>query len=138
MFEKLVKMLRADGLDASEVYTVAGQYYDGAEHGELFPVVRVETDLSVPFSLLDGICKRRGLVYDWRSCWGCRVRIFTIWRADDREKARRLDEVARAFLDAFWMAIHLDPSARDNDSAGAIAAGRRAVAMLNWLDNGRA
>lgn len=138
MFEKLVNYLNGAGLDAEENSICAGQYYDGADHGELFPVVRVETDLSVPFSLLDGICKRRGLVYDWRSCWGCGVRIYTIWRADDREKARRLDDTARAFSDAFWMAIHLDNSARENDSAGAIAAGRRAVAMLNWLDNGRA
>lgn len=138
MFEKLVEKMTAAGLDAREVETFAGQYYDGADHGEYFPVVRVETDFSVPFSRLDSICKRRGLVYDWRSCYGTGKRIYTIWRADDRERARRLDDVARAFLDAFWMAIHLDNSARDNDSAGAIAAGRRAVAMLNWLDNGRA
>ena len=138
MFEKLVNCLNSAGLEAREENILAGQYYDGAEHGELFPVVRVETDFSVPFSRLDGICKRRGLVYDWRSCYGTGTRIITIWRADDRERARRLDEVARAFLDAFWMAIHLDNSTRDNDSAGAIAAGRRAVAMLNWLDNRRA
>lgn len=138
MFEKLVEKMTAAGLDAEESAICAGQYFDGAEHGELFPVVMVETDYSVPFSLIDSIVKRRGLVYDWRSCWGCRTRIFTIWRVEDRERARRLDEVARAFLDAFWMAIHLDNSARENDSAGAIAAGRRAVAMLNWLDNGRA
>lgn len=138
MFEKLVNCLNAAGLDAREENKISGQYYDGAEHGELFPVVRVETDFSVQFSRLDGICKRRGLVYDWCSCYGTGTRIYTIWRADDREKARRLDDVARAFLDAFWTAIHLDNSARDNDSAGAIAAGRAAVAMLNWLDNGRA
>lgn len=130
MFEKLIEKMTAAGLDAREENILAGQYYDGAEHGELFPVVRMETDFSVPFSRLDSICKRRGLVYDWRSCYGTGTRIYTIWRADDREKARRLDDVARAFLDAFWMAIHLDNSARDNDSAGAIAAGRAAVAAL--------
>lgn len=130
MFEKLVEKLTAAGLDAREVETFAGQYYDGTEHGELFPVVRVETDFSVPFPRLDSIVKRRGLVYDWRSCYGTGTRIYTIWRAEDRERARRLDDVARAFLDAFWMAIHLDNSARDNDSAGAIAAGRAAVAAM--------
>lgn len=130
MFEKLIVKMTAAGLDAREENICAGQYYDGADHGELFPVVRVETDFSVPFSLLDGICKRRGLVYDWRSCYGTGTRIYTIWRADDRERARRLDDTARAFSDAFWMAIHLDDSARDNDSAGAIAAGRAAVAAL--------
>lgn len=130
MFEKLVASINGAGLDAQETCIFAGQYFDGAEHGEAFPVVRVETDFSVPFSLLDGICKRRGLVYDWRSCWGCGVRIYTIWRADDRERARRLDDTARAFSDAFWMAIHLDNSARDNNAAGAIAAGRAAVAAL--------
>ena len=130
MFEKLIKKMTAAGLDAREENILAGQYYDGADHGELFPVVRVETDFSVPFSRLDSICKRRGLVYDWRSCYGTGTRIYTIWRLDDRERARRLDEVARAFLDAFWMAIHLDNSARENDSAGAIAAGRAAVAGM--------
>lgn len=130
MFEKLVEKLTVAGLDAREENICAGQYFDGADHGEFFPVVRVEMDFSVPFSRLNSIVKRRGLVYDWRSCWGCGVRIVTIWREDDRERARALDNVARAFLDAFWMAIHLDPSARDNDSAGAIAAGRAAVAAM--------
>lgn len=130
MFEKLVEKMTAAGLDAREENICAGYYYDGSDHGELFPVVRVKTDYSVPFSRLDGICKRRGLVYDWRSCYGTGTRIYTIWRAEDRERARRLDDVARAFLDAFWMAIHLDNSARDNDSAGAIAAGRAAIAAL--------
>ena len=130
MFEKLVEKLTAAGLDAREVEIFAGQYYDGADHGEFFHVVRVEMDFSVPFSRLDSIVKRRGLVYDCRPCWGCGVRIYTIWRADDREKARRLENVARAFLDAFWVAIHADPAARLDDAAGAIAAGRAAVAAL--------
>ena len=127
MFEKLVKMLRADGLDASEVYTVAGQYYDGADHGQVFPVVQVKVDFSVPFSVMDRICKRRGLVYDWRSCYGTGTRLYTVWRAEDREKARRLDDVARAFLDAFWMYRH---EHGPEDQAGMIAAGRAAVAAL--------
>lgn len=131
MFEKLVSYLNGAGLDAREESACAGQYYDGAEHGEAFPVVRLEVDFSVPFSLLDGICKRRGLVYDWRSCWGCGVRVVTIWRADDRERARRLDERARAFLGAFWGAIHSDEGARANNAAAAIAAGRAAVAAYD-------
>ena len=127
MFEKLIGKLTAAGLDAREENICAGQYYDGAEHGELFPVVRVKVDFSMPFSLLDGICKRRGLVYDWRSCWGCGVRLVTIWRAEDRERARRLDDVARAFLDAFWMYRHENGP---DDGAGMIAAGRAAVAAM--------
>ena len=127
MFENLVKMLRADGLDASEIYTVAGQYYDGADHGQVFPVVQVKVDFSVPFSVMDRICKRRGLVYDWRSCYGTGTRLYTVWRAEDREKARRLDDVARAFLDAFWMYRH---EHGPEDQAGMIAAGRAAVAAL--------
>lgn len=120
MFEKLVEKLAAAGLDAREESVCAGQYFDGAAHGELFPVVRVEMDFSVPFSRLDSIVKRRGLVYDWRSCWGCGVRLVTIWRADDHERARRLDDVARAFLDAFWMYRHLHGP---EDEKGMIAAG---------------
>lgn len=127
MFEKLVEKMTAAGLDAREVETFAGQYFDGSEHGEYFPVVRVEIDFSVPFSRLDSICKRRGLVYDWRSCWGCGVRLVTIWRAEDRERARRLDEVARSFLDAFWMYRH---EHGPEDQAGMIAAGRAAVAAM--------
>ena len=130
MFEKLVKMLRADGLDASEVYTVAGQYYDGADHGQVFPVVQVKVDFSVPFSVMDRVCTRRGLVYDWRSCYGTGTRLYTVWRAEDREKARRLNEKARVFDDAFWMAIHKDAAARENNAAGAILAGRAAVAAM--------
>lgn len=133
MFEKLVEKLTAAGLDAREVETFAGQYFDGSEHGEFFPVVRVEMDFSTPFSRLDDICKRRGLVYDWRSCWGCGVRLVTIWRADDRERALRLDDVARAFLDAFWMYRHENGP---EDGAGMIAAGRAAAAALEWrVDN---
>ena len=127
MFEKLLEKLTAAGLDAREENICAGQYFDGADHGELFPVVRVETDFSVPFSLLDGICKRRGLVYDWFTCWGCGVRTVTIWRADDREKARALDNVARAFLDAFWMYRH---EHGPENVAGMIRAGRAAVAKM--------
>lgn len=131
MFKNLVSSLKAAGLDASEGVAVAGQYFDGADHGCVFPVVRVETDLSMPFSVLDRICKRRGLVYDWRSCWGCGVRLFTIWAASDREKARRLDDVARAFLDAFWMYRH---EHGPEDQSGMIAAGRAAVAALETVE----
>lgn len=132
MFEKLVSSLKAAGLDASEGVAFAGQYFDGADHGCAFPVVRVETDLSMPFSVLDRICKRRGLVYDWRFCWGCGVRLFTIWAAADREEARRLDIRARAFLDAFWMYRHENgPQA---DEAGMIASGRAAVAALETVE----
>ena len=128
MFEKLVSYLNGAGLDAREESACAGQYYDGAEHGEAFPVVRLEVDFSVPFSRLDSIVKRRGLVYDWRSCWGCGVRVVTIWRADDRERARRLDERARAFLGAFWLYRH---EHGPEDQAGMIAAGRAAVAAYD-------
>lgn len=127
MFEKLVEKLTAAGLDAREAETFAGQYYDGREHGELFPVVLVEMDLYTPFSRLDSIVKRRGLVYDWRLQWGCGVRLVTIWRGEDRERARRLDDVARAFLDAFWMYRH---EHGPEDGAGMIAAGRAAVAAM--------
>ena len=127
MFEKLIEKMTAAGLDAREESICAGYYHDGSDHGEMFPIVRVETDFSVPFSRLDGICKRRGLVYDWRSCYGTGTRIYTIWRADDRELARRLDDVARAFLDAFWMYRHLHGS---EDEKGMIAAGRAAVAAM--------
>jgi len=127
MFEKLVSYLNGAGLDAEESAICAGQYYDGAEHSELFPVVRVKADFSIPFSRLDSICKRRGLVYDWRSCYGTGTRLYTIWRADDREKARRLDDVARAFMDAFWLYRH---EHGPEDQAGMIAAGRAAVAAM--------
>lgn len=125
MFEKLVEKLTAAGLDAQETSVYAGQYYDGADHGEFFPIVRIETDYYIPFSRIDSICRRAGLVYDWRSIHG--GRLLYLWRSDDRERARRLDDVARAFLDAFWMYRH------DNgpdDQAGMIAAGRAAVAAL--------
>ena len=131
MFEKLVNSLKAAGLDASEGVTVAGQYFDGAEHGCSFPVVRVVSDLSVPLSVFDRLCNRRGLVYDWRTAWGCGVRIVTIWRAADREEARRLDVRARAFLDAFWMYRH---EHGPEDCAGMISAGRAAVAALETVE----
>ena len=127
MFEKLVSYLNGAGLDAEESAICAGQYYDGANHGELFPVVLVEMDLYTPFSRLESIVKRRGLVYDWRIQWGCGVRLVTIWRADDRERARRLDDTARAFLDAFWAYRH---EHGPEDGAGMIAAGRAAVAAM--------
>lgn len=127
MFGKLVEKLTAAGLDAREVETFAGQYYDGREHGEYFPVVKVETDLHVSTAPIEKACKLRGLVYDRRFCWGRSSYLFVIWRAEDREKARRLDEVARAFLDAFWMYRH---EHGPEDQAGMIAAGRRAVTEM--------
>ena len=127
MFEKLVDSLKALGLDAIERETFAGYYFDGADHGQAFPVVRVETDYSFPAKRLESICKRRGLVYDWRHQWGCGVRIYTIWRAEDRERARALDNVARAFLDAFWMYRH---EHGPENVAGMIQAGRAAVAKM--------
>ena len=131
MYEKLVSRLRAAGIEAEESQAVAGYYFDGVDHAEHFPVVRAESDFYMPFSLLDGICKRLGLVYDWRSCWGTGTRIITIWKAEDREKARRLDEKAQVFLDAFWRYRH------DNgpeDVTGMIAAGKKAVSMWEWLN----
>ena len=128
MFEKLVKQALEMGLYAQESKTFAGQYCDGEDHGEYFPVALIDADYEDYHMLpkLEKMISRRGLVYDWRSVYGGRR--YVVWIPEDRERARALDNVARAFLDAFWMAIHLDNSARDNDSAGAIAAGRAAVA----------
>ena len=127
MFEKLVEKLTAAGLDAEETYTYAGQYYDGEDHTVYFPVVHVETDLHVSTAPIEKACKLRGLVYDRRFSWGRRSYLFTIWRAEDRERARRMDDVARAFLDAFWMYRH---EHGPEDEAGMIAAGRAAVAAM--------
>ena len=135
LFEKLVQSLKAAGLDAEERQAYVGQYYDGVDHGQYFPVVRVETDYNFPSKRLEGICKRRGVVYDRRYHYGCGVMIYTIWTAADREKARTLDAVAATFQGAFWAYRH---EHGPEDQAGMIAAGRRAVAMWQWLNNGRA
>ena len=129
MYEKLVSRLRDAGLDAAEGQTVAGFYYDGEDQGECFPVVRIETDFSVPFSLIDRFVKRRGLVYDWRSCWGTHSRLYTVWSAEDRKKARFLDEKARVFMEAFWMYRHINGA--NADQSGMIAAGKKAVS--DWM-----
>ena len=138
MFEKLIKSLRAAGLQASAAEMFAGYYFDGAEHGRAFPVVRAEAEYSFPVKRLEGICKRWGLVFDRYYHYGCGVVIFTVWAADDRAEARRLDNIALAFRGAFEKEHNRQyiESGRTDcilpgaDVAACVAAGRAAVAAL--------
>lgn len=139
MFEKLVKSALKMGLFAQESKTAAGRYYDGVEHGESFPVVLIDADYADYHILpqLEKLLKRRGFVYDWRPVYGGRC--YVVWRVEDWEKARRLDDVAAAFLDAFHGEHHrqyiasgrTDCILPDADIAACILAGRRAVAAMN-------
>ena len=134
MFEKLIKSALDMGLFAQESKTTAGQYFDGVEHGKSFSVALIDAEYE-DYNILphfEKLIKWRGFVYDWRPIYGGRR--YVVWTAANRDEARRLDNVAAVFLGAFWGAIHADQSARDNNAAGAIAAGRAAVAALGVIE----
>lgn len=127
MFENLVKMALGMGFTARKSEAYAGQYFDGENHGEYFPVAVIESDYE-NYNMLPKFEKaiaRRGLVYEWRPVYG--GRLYTVWNADDKKRAQALDNVARAFLDAFWKYRHENGP---ENVAGMIQAGRAAIAKM--------
>lgn len=127
MFKNLVKMAREMGFSARESETFAGQYFDGEEHGEYFPVAVIEANYENYNTLprLEKLFSRRGLVYEWRPVYG--GRLYTVWNANDKERANALENVARAFLEAFWNYRHANGP---DNVTGMIQAGRAAIAKM--------
>jgi len=139
MLENLQNILHAAGIEAHETVRAAGLYYDGAQHGELFPCILVCNDYhttGISGADLDNIISRylrRAKLADIYAIEHCGHQYYNIRRVilrSDLCSAKHLDKVSETFLNAFWQCLHDDPSARENDAERARIAGRMAVSAL--------
>lgn len=139
MLEKLQNILHAAGVEAHETVRSAGLYYDGTQHGELFPCILVcndyhktgisGTDLD---NMIAGYLRRARLadIYTIEHCGHQYYNIRRVMIRSDLDSAKHLDKVSDTFLNAFWQCLHDDPTARDNDAERARIAGRLAISAL--------
>lgn len=139
MLEKLQKILHAAGIEAHDTVRSAGLYYDGTQHGELFPCILVCNDYHATGisgadldNMIAGYLRRARLsdVYTIERCGHQYYNIRRVMLRSDLDSAHRLDRISTAFLDAFWQCLHDDPTARDNDSERARIAGQLAISAL--------
>lgn len=139
MLEKLQNILRAAGVEAHETVRPVGLYYDGTQHGELFPCILVRNDYhktGISGTDLDNMIAgylRRARLADIYTIEHCGHQYYNIRRVmirSDLDSAKHLDKVSDTFLNAFWQCLHDDPTARDNDAERARIAGRLAISAL--------
>ncbi len=135
MFDRIASKVKKAEFDATVTVMSAGLYYDGEQHGELFPCVHVSVDVhEVDYNRrpiekaiknairnLDGVIVRpiNNNPYYYS---------YYIARRADFERADALNKKSRVFLEGFWQAIHEHgDAARANNAALAIQAGHAAM-----------
>ena len=132
---RMQRELNAAGINAHDTVYGAGLYYDGTQHGELIPCVFIcnERDITgIASETVRRIIEKhlRHTDYVCIRDWHQFHDIFRVVKAEDATRGEALQNVADAFLAAFWQAIHADASARDNNAEKAIRAGHAALAAL--------
>lgn len=135
MFERIAGKICKAGFHAFTSVISAGLYFDGIQHGELFPCVLVSVDvhdvdynskpiekaMKIAIRNIDSVTIRR---IDNNPYYYS----YYIARKADFERADKLNEISRAFLDGFWQAIHnYGDVARANNAEIAIKFGRDAI-----------
>lgn len=135
MFDRIAGKIKKAGFDAFESVISAGLYFDGTQHGELFPCVHVSVDVR------DVDYNRRpiekAIKAATRNLDDVTVRTinnnpyyysYYIARRADFERADKLNAISRVYLEGFWQAIHdHGDAARANNAALAIDAGHAAM-----------
>lgn len=135
MFERIAGKINKAGFEAFESCISAGMYYDGTQHGELFPCVHVSVDVhEVDYNSRP---IEKAIKNAIRNLDGVTVRpinnnpyyySYYIARRADFDRADMLNKKSHAFLEGFWQAIHEHgDTARANNAALAIQAGRAAM-----------
>ena len=137
-FEKIIKAVQETGADARETATAAGLYFDGIQHGELIPIIRVTIDKYNHSGRYDSTAsqtarKARKAAGKFK---GISIReqshnsyyIFDVMTEEDRERAENLQKKADLFLDAFWQEIHRQSvEQEDRNQEKAVKAGHKAI-----------
>ena len=137
-FEKIIKAVQETGADARETATAAGLYFDGTQHGELIPIIRVTIDKYNHSGRYDSTASHtaREARKAAGKFKGISIReqshnsyyIYDIMTEEDRERAESLQKKADLFLNAFWKELHRQNIAgEDQDSDKAIKAGHKAI-----------
>ena len=137
-FEKILKAIQETGADARETATAAGLYFDGIQHGELIPIIRVTIDKYNNAGRYDSTASQtaREARKAAGKFKGVSIReqshnsyyIFDIMTEEDRERAANLQKKADLFLNAFWGEIHRQNIAGENQNQEkAVKAGHKAI-----------
>ena len=132
---KMQRELHNMHISAYDTVVSAGCYYDGDQHGELIPCVFVTNEYAVTGirgETVQRVIEKhiRHTEYVVECVYHPFFNGYRVMLEVDKERADTLNRTSKAFLDAFWQAIHDDPHARDNDAERAKNAGRAAVAAL--------
>lgn len=135
MFERIASKINKAGFEAFESCISAGLYFDGRQHGELFPCVHVSVDVhEVDYNRRP---IEKAIKNAIRNLDGFTVRpinnnphyySYYIARCADFERADELNKKSKTYLEGFWQAIHEHGDvARANNAALAIQAGHAAM-----------
>jgi hypothetical protein len=136
MFDRIAGKIKKAGFhDAFTSVISAGMYFDGKQHGELFPCVHVSVDVHevdynrrpIEKAMKSAIRNLDNVII--RPCYNNPYYYtYFIARREDFERADELNKVSRAFHEGFWQAIHEQGDvARANNAALAIQAGHAAM-----------
>ena len=141
MFERIAGKINKAGFEAFTSVFSAGMYYDGTQHGELFPCVHVsvnvrdvnynrrpiEKAIKAATRNLDGVTFKQLNHNPYYYS-------YYIARRVDFERADELNKKSRTFLEGFWQAIHEHgDAARANNAALAIDAGHAAMVAAGMI-----
>lgn len=137
-FEKIIKAVQETGADARETVTAAGLYFDGIQHGELIPIIRIVIDKYNHSGRYDSTASQtaREARKAAGKFKGISIReqshnsyyIYDIMTEEDREKSESLQKKADLFLNAFWQEIHRQNiEQEEHDQTKAVKAGQEAI-----------
>lgn len=133
-FPQLLKDLETAGAEAHETTLTAGMYYDGTQHGILYPgiLARIEPHLigweeaAARKRAVADVLKKYRTIYA-EQIVGAPYIAYAITTKADRARAEAAAAEATIFLEAFHRHRHEALKAGEDDPAGAVKAGQAAI-----------
>ena len=141
MFERIADRIKRNGFNAFTSVISAGLYFDGTQHGELFPCVQISVDVRdvdynrrpIEKAMKIAIRNIEGLEIKQHN-YNPYYYTYFIARREDFKRADELNAISRVFLEGFWQAIHeYGDAARDNNAALAIEYGHKAMIDAGYM-----
>lgn len=141
-FDHLVKELRTAGAETRETVLTAGFYYDGTQHGIMYPAVIARLD---PYLIgwqetddrkrrIADALKRYRTLHTAQPIGSAYI-AYVITTKADQERAQAADAEAAVFLEAFNRHRHEALTDSADDPAGAVEAGKAAVKAWREIDH---
>lgn len=139
-FTQIVKELERAGAEAHKTTLTAGFYYDGTQHGILYPgiIARIDpyiigwTEAEARKKDVANVLKKYRTIHA-EQITGAPYIAYLIKSKDDETRAEAAAAEARVFLDAFHLHRHEALTAGADDPAGAVKAGHAAIKA--WKEN---